>query len=194
MMTEGKRDEQSRQKKEKEKSQLHTYRCSDVHDEFCTHCISQNLTWTIQYPFFCYCVWPHSGQWSSLHFFTISKALFSSIFSLFVFPLESFHHSHSASLPEVTEGKHGAVDSSVNITSGFSVYFQAELQPGISPQSRFAVCSTQSVFTFLRCWRAFCAPEFRFAAAVSAGLAFRSERRRWIAGRNAQILFCLCTY
>uniref|UniRef100_A0AAX7SEA8 peptide-methionine (S)-S-oxide reductase n=1 Tax=Astatotilapia calliptera TaxID=8154 RepID=A0AAX7SEA8_ASTCA len=49
---------------------------------------------------------------------------------------ESFHHSHSASLPEVTEGKHGAVDWSMNITSGFFVYLQAEPQPGISPQSR----------------------------------------------------------
>lgn len=107
---------------------------------------------------------------------------FAPFISLFVFPLESFHHSHSASLPEVTEGKHGAVDWSMNITSGFFVYLQAEPQPGISPQSRFAVHSTQSVFTFLRCWRAFCAPEFRFAAAVSAVLAFRSERKEMDSG------------
>lgn len=130
--------------------------------------------------FFCYCVWPHSGHWSSLHFF--KSRSFAPFFSLFVFPLESFHHSHSASLPEVTEGKHGAVDWSMNITSGFFVYLQAEPQPGISPQSRFAVRSTQSVFTFLRCWRAFCAPEFRFAAAVSAVLAFRSERKEMDSG------------
>lgn len=37
--------------------------------------------------FFCYCVWPHSGHWSSLHFFTVSKSLFCSIYFSFCISL-----------------------------------------------------------------------------------------------------------
>lgn len=70
----------------------------------------------------------------------------------------------------------GLVDKyHVKLFHVFSGRVEVSSVTGIAPQSGSAFCSAQSVFIFLRCWRARCAPEFRRAAAVNVAIGFRSE-------------------